>query len=189
MVRPSDIWPTSQLTTAVGRRRANVPGPRRGGRGQRQRDGGQGPDVGARRAQGRAQDRADPRRARAGPARGEQGARPPAGAHVRAQRELRGGGVQEARRRAVLGAQDPAHQGTGREAAGRVGWTVYGLLPVEMRWTLTELDRPDRSRGQRQEGGQLLLRRGAGLGRGVARAEHSAELLPDGAVGRWHGLH
>jgi ribosomal protein L7Ae-like RNA K-turn-binding protein len=54
---------------------------------------------------------------------------------------------------------------------------IFGMM------TSADGCRPDRPRGERQEGGQLLLRRGAGLGRGVAGAQHPAELLPDGAVG------
>lgn len=42
--------------------------------------------------------------------------------------------------------------------------------------------RPNRPRRQRTKGRQLQLRRGQGLGRGVAGAQHPTQLLPDRAV-------
>merc|ERR1712080_583923 len=68
-------------------------------------------------------------------------------AHMCVQRGLRGGGLQEARRRSLRRAQDPSDQGPRRQAARRVGWSL-----------------PDRPRGQRPQGRQLLLRRRQGLG-------------------------
>ena len=41
------------------------------------------------------------------------------------ERGLRGGGLQEARRRSLLRAQDPPHQGSRRKDARRVGRSLY----------------------------------------------------------------
>lgn len=45
--------------------------------------------------------------------------------HVRFERGMRGGGIQEVGRRTVLRTQDPLDQGTRRKAIGRVGWLVW----------------------------------------------------------------
>lgn len=124
---PPPSQPANQLTNAVGRRRDPIQPPRRGGGRSRgfRGDWRRGrPDERPGRAEGRSADLADPRRAGARAARGGQVAGPPAGAHVRAQRGLRGGGVQEAGRRAVLRAQDPPHQGPRGQDVGRVGWSL-----------------------------------------------------------------
>src|SRR3954454_23537675 len=60
-------------------------------------------------------------------------------------------------------------------------WSGLCMLLLWNSWGRAVLmdARPDRSRGQRQEGRQLLLRRCAGLGRGVAGALAAAQVLPD----------
>ena len=74
--------------------------------------------------QRRPEARPHPRRPRPRPPRSLQSARPAPGAHVRAERRVRGGGLQEAGGGAVRGARDPADQGARREDVGGVGRLV-----------------------------------------------------------------
>ena len=74
--------------------------------------------------QRRPEARPHPRRPRPRPPRSLQSARPAPGAHVRAERRVRGGGLQEAGGGAVRGARDPADQGARRENVGGVGRLV-----------------------------------------------------------------
>lgn len=77
-----------------------------------------------RRPQRRPEARTHPRRPRPRAPRSLQGARQTTGAHVRAQRGVRGGGLQEARGGVVRGAFDSAYQRARWETVGRVGWVV-----------------------------------------------------------------
>ena len=118
---------TDLYELAVGRRRAHLPNPG-GGRDRDVRAGGPTldgvADDGARRAEGGAQTGPDPRRTGARAAGSEQGAGPTPGAHVRAERRVRGGRVQETSGGAVSGASDPVDQGARWEDVGRVGRVV-----------------------------------------------------------------